>query len=92
MCLNAIRARHRADEPSLQEGTPLVHQTAVSSIIILQRKWGHVSHEDSLLDTTRILAVKFDLMDTLTVCMCEIKPLFYISICPSLRAISVGLH
>lgn len=36
--LHAICPWNRADEPSLQEGAPLVHQTAVSSIVILYER------------------------------------------------------
>lgn len=35
MCLHAVGPGHRADEPGLQEGAPLVDQTAVTSVVIL---------------------------------------------------------
>lgn len=34
---NSIRSWHRADEPGLQEGAPLVHKAAVAPVIILQQ-------------------------------------------------------
>lgn len=44
VCLHAVSPRNRADEPGLQEGAPLVHQTAVASIIILYlRGWDELS-------------------------------------------------
>lgn len=33
---NSIGSRHRADEPGLQEGAPLVHKAAVTPVVILQ--------------------------------------------------------
>lgn len=37
VCLNSIGSRHRADEPGLQEGAPLVHKAAVAPVVILQQ-------------------------------------------------------
>ena len=36
MRLDPVRPRHGADEPGLQEGAPLVDQTAVTTIVILR--------------------------------------------------------
>lgn len=38
--LNAILARHRADQPRLQERAPLVDQAAVAAVIVLGDKGG----------------------------------------------------
>lgn len=40
MRLHAVGPRHRADEPGLQEGAPLVNQTAVASVVILYQRRG----------------------------------------------------
>lgn len=36
MRLNAVSARDRADEAGLQERAPLVHQTAVATVVVLR--------------------------------------------------------
>lgn len=40
VCVNSVTARDGADEPSFQEGGPLVYQTPVTSQVILR----HESH------------------------------------------------
>lgn len=44
VCLHAVGPWHRADEPGLQKGAPLVDQTAVASVIILH---GRVEKQNS---------------------------------------------
>lgn len=40
MCVCPVRSRHGADEPSLQEGGPLVHQAALPTHVILPGEGG----------------------------------------------------
>lgn len=51
VCLHAVRPWHRADEPGLQEGAPLVHQATVSPIIVLftTQKSFSITHSSHLL-------------------------------------------
>lgn len=38
VCVNAVGPRNRADETSLQEGAPSIHQHSLPSLIILRLK------------------------------------------------------
>lgn len=40
--LDTIGCGHRTDEPGLQKGAPLVHQTTVAAVVILQGRKGRM--------------------------------------------------
>lgn len=48
MCLHAVGPGHRADEPGLQEGAPLVDQTAVTSVVVLFFGKGGGGHKNTV--------------------------------------------
>lgn len=53
MCVYSITARHGANKSSLQEGGPLIYQTAVTSQVILLDR----SHLEVHLEVTCVIYV-----------------------------------